>query len=237
MTGTVPRRRGRPAGASDARQRILSAAREGFARHGYAATTLRALAARAGVDPALIAHYFGSKSQLFQAAVRAPLNPRRETAALRGVPPNRLGGELLRTVLGVWESPAGGRIAQIVGAALRDASTQSLIREFFLTQGLLPVVRSVEPDARRAEARAMACFPVIFGVLCARYLFHVEPLASAPAEAVVELYGPTLQRLLTGPVPALGSADGGPVTPRDGDGAGRRGERARRPRAGSGPRP
>ncbi|WP_459987959.1 helix-turn-helix domain-containing protein, partial [Mycobacterium avium] len=90
-TGTPRRRRGRPAGSSGSRERILASARELFARNGIRNTSIRAVAAAAGVDSALVHHYFGTKEKLFAAAVQIPIDPMQVIGPLREVPVDDLG--------------------------------------------------------------------------------------------------------------------------------------------------
>ena len=106
-TNTERRRPGRPAGSSDTRDRILASARELFARNGISNTSIRAVAAAAGVDSALVHHYFGTKEKLFAAAVRIPIDPMDVIGPLREVPVEELGYTLPSMLLPLWDSEIG----------------------------------------------------------------------------------------------------------------------------------
>ena len=99
--------RGRRAGESTARDDIFAAARELFSASGFDRTTMRAVAERAGVDPALISHYFGSKQGLFLAATEFPADPQEVLRPLRTCPHDEIGATALRAIITVWDSPAG----------------------------------------------------------------------------------------------------------------------------------
>jgi AcrR family transcriptional regulator len=98
-------RRGRRPGAPDTRAAILSAARSRFAEHGYAGTTIRAVATDAGVDAALVHHYFGTKDELFLAAIELPVDPRQVLASAMNGGPEGAGERFLTVFLAVWDDP------------------------------------------------------------------------------------------------------------------------------------
>jgi len=108
LTAEAERRRpGRPAGASDTRERILASARELFAQNGIDKTSIRAVAAVAGVDPALVHHYYGTKQQLFAAAIHVPIDPMEVLGPLRDTPVDKLGYMLPKVLLPLWDSELG----------------------------------------------------------------------------------------------------------------------------------
>ena len=131
---------GRRPGPSRTRDAVLAAAREEFAQRGFDATTLRQIAARAGVDPAMIAHHFGSKQQLVLASLRVPFDPAAEVASVLDGPREELGARLLTRLLHVWDAPAGGAAVAALRAALAKDETAALIREVALHQVLGPVM-------------------------------------------------------------------------------------------------
>src|SRR5580692_7826644 len=96
-------RRGRPTGRSDARDRILEAARTRFLAEGYQAVTMRSIAAAAGVDVALVSYYFDSKQGIFGAAMALPVNPLERIIEVLTAPDDQLVAQLLRTFLTVWD--------------------------------------------------------------------------------------------------------------------------------------
>ncbi|AZK95747.1 MULTISPECIES: TetR/AcrR family transcriptional regulator [Streptomyces] len=217
--GAPPRRgRGRPARTEapegpGARERILYAAREQFAERGYDKATMRGIARAAGVDAALVHHYFGTKDDVFAAAVETSFEPAAALAAIFGdTPPggpaagaapdlDGIGERLARFYLGVWENP-GSRapLLAIVRSALTNEAAAAVFRDFVLNRLLARVAeRLAVPDPRlRAELAAAQ----MIGVTILRYVLRTEPLASADPEEVVRLVAPALQHHLTGEGPA-----------------------------------
>ncbi|GAA1758844.1 TetR family transcriptional regulator [Luedemannella helvata] len=193
--------RGRRPGNQDTREAVLAAAREVFADKGYDGASIRAIAAAAGVDPALIHHYFGTKEQLFVAALRSPVNPADVLPGVINGDPDRLGERLIRTLLQVWDSPAGGAAAAMVRSAVTNDTMARMLREFILKRLITRVLAEVVSDPAEAGVRGTLVATQIAGLIMIRYLIKVEPLASAPAEQVVALVGPTIQRYLTGALP------------------------------------
>lgn len=190
------RRRGKP----DTREAILSAAREAFAEHGYDRSSIRAIAAAAEVDPALVHHYFGNKDKLFLAAMESPIDPAEMIAeVVEGGSVDDLGERLVRTFVRVWDSPAGKPAAAMIRTMVSREWSSRLLREFLLSQILRRIAAAhviTEPDRR---------FPLVasqmIGLGMARYILKIEPLASAPPEFVVAAIAPTVQRYLTMELP------------------------------------
>ena len=198
----VPRRPGRPAGSPPNRETILAAARQQFSEHGYDSATIRGIAARAGVDPALVHHYYGSKADLFTAALDLPLRPREVIGDVLSGDSGQLGERLLRRFLEAWSADAAGVGAMIVGL-LRSATTHEdsarMVREFLTHDVLGPIAEALDLPQPRLRAALVAS--QVIGLALARFVIRVEPLASADAETLVACYAPTLQRYLTGPLP------------------------------------
>jgi AcrR family transcriptional regulator len=191
------RPRGRRPGASDTRERILAAARERFAAHGYDRTRIRDVAADAEVDPALVHYFFKSKDGLFVAAMQLPFRPADVIAPVlaEGLP--GLGERIVRRLLGVWDDPANrtALLAIVQGASAHPGAAAAL-REFLRSEIIARIARTVEAD--RPELRANLVASQIIGLMAARYVAQVQPLASLSADEVVPLVGPTLQRYLDG---------------------------------------
>jgi AcrR family transcriptional regulator len=186
----------RPAGA-DTREAILAAARTGFAEHGFAQTSVRAVAARAGVDPALVHHYFGTKDGLFAAAMELPIDPAAVLPVLLEPGIDDLGERLVRFFLDVWDEPASReRIQAILRSALAHEAAAALLRDAVTRQIIGRVAEAV--DAPDPHLRASLVGSQLVGLGLLRYLVRVEPLASADNEAVVAAVAPTIQRYLTG---------------------------------------
>jgi AcrR family transcriptional regulator len=192
-------RRGRRPGAPDTRSAILAAAREQFASAGFAGTTIRAIAAGAGVDTALVHHYFGTKDDLFVAALELPVDPRVVLAAAIAPGPDGAGERMLRVFLSVWDDP--DHRLQLLGLIrhLLDPSGKELMRDGFLEVVLGPVGEALGID--QPERRMPLVASQVIGVIILRYLLEVEALASLSGDEVVAIYAPTIQRYLTGPLP------------------------------------
>ena len=190
-------RAGRRAGASTSRADILAAARARFAEHGYAATTIRQVARDAGVDPALVHYFFGSKDSLFAAVRELPYSPAELIRPVLAEGLDDAGPRLVRRFLEVWEDPAAhsGLLALVRSAAAHPEAARNL-REF-TTRELIPTIASAtgRPDG---ELRAVLVGAALAGLVLERYMLEVEPLASADRETVVAWVGPAIQRYLTG---------------------------------------
>jgi AcrR family transcriptional regulator len=197
---TATRGRGRRRGGPDTRGQILAAARESFASKGFAGTTIRAVAGDAGVDPALVHHYFGSKDDLFLAALEIPVDPRRLVPTILdgGVP--GAGERLVRLFLSVWDDPqARLPLLGLVRSSLVQDTPETLLRQGVLRMILEPL-RSALPE-READRRVQLVVSQMAGLVVARYLLALDPLASMPADEVVAWVAPTVQRYLDGPLP------------------------------------
>jgi AcrR family transcriptional regulator len=193
------RPRGRRPGGSDTRERILAAARERFAAHGYDRTRIRDVAADAGVDAALVHYFFKSKDGLFVAAMQLPIRPAEVLGPVlaEGLP--GLGERMVRRLLSVWDDPSNrsALLALLHGASAHPGAAAAL-REFLRSEIIRRVAGVVQAD--RPELRANLVASQIIGLIGARYVAQVQPLAGLDAEAVAPLVGPTLQRYLDGPL-------------------------------------
>lgn len=189
-------RRGRRVAGGDTRAEILIAARSLFAELGYAATTLRAVALRADVNPALILHHYGSKEALFRSAMRVPIDPDAIAAIIGTGDRGALGERLCVYFLGLWENDAtrGPLLAMLRSALTHDAARESL--RGFVTEALVGRVAMLL-DVPDAALRATLMGSQLVGLAIARYLLRVEPLASANTATVAAWVAPTLQRYLT----------------------------------------
>jgi AcrR family transcriptional regulator len=201
-TNTGRKRPGRPAGNSDTRDRILSSARVLFARNGIANTSIRAVAAAAGVDSALVHHYFGNKEKLFAAAVRVPIDPMDIIGPLRETPVEELGHKIPSMLLPLWDSEVGtGFIATL--RSILAGSEVNLFRTFIQDVIAVEVGARVDNPPGTGIVRIQFVASQLVGVLMARHILDLQPFASLPAEQIVETIAPTLQRYLTGDLPAL----------------------------------
>jgi AcrR family transcriptional regulator len=194
--------RGRRPGSPDTRAAILDAARELFTAGGISGTSVRAVAAKAGVDPALVHHYFGTKDDLFVAALALPVDPREVLSAVVAQGADGAAERMLRVFLSVWDDPELQLPLLGLARTLVDPSGKELLRDGFLTVviGPLGVALGIDEPERRMPLVASQ----VMGLILMRYLLEVEPLASMPADELVGIYAPTIQRYLTGPLPAAG---------------------------------
>ncbi|MET8328428.1 TetR family transcriptional regulator [Streptomyces sp. NPDC005181] len=196
-----PKRRGRPARTAEAtgpgaRERILEAARTEFAERGYDKTSIRGIAKEAGVDAALVHHYFGTKDEVFAAAIEVSFEPALVIPAILSSGTDGLGERLARYFIGVWENPASrAPLLAILRSALTHEAAAKVLRGFVLRRLLERVAEALEvPDATfRAELAASH----MIGIVMLRYVIKAEPLASAEPEKIVAMVAPTLQRYLT----------------------------------------
>ena len=196
--------RGRRPGAPDTRAEVLAAARTSFAEKGFRGTTIRAVAAAAGVDPALVHHYFGSKDDLFLAALEMPVDPRALLAPVMAQGPDGAGERLLRTFLSVWDDPD---IQVQLLAVVRSVLTEDggrLLKEGFIPVVVGPVLAQLVKD--RPEVRIPLVASQVVGLIVTRYLLALPPMAEMPAEDVVARIGPVLQHYLTGDLGTAPSA-------------------------------
>jgi AcrR family transcriptional regulator len=195
------RRTGRRPGRHDTREDILAAARDRFADYGYDGASVRQIATSAGVDPALVYHYFGTKESLFRAAIGAPIDPAAVFPRIWAGDPAELGERIVRTFLGVWEDPTTGpAIRATVRSAVANDRAARLLREFFATQVVRRIVHELGMDGTPEEGavRSSLVASQLFGVALARYVLQLPPLADLPVETVVTAVAPTVQRYLTG---------------------------------------
>lgn len=199
-----PKRRGRPPGSSDSRERILVHARELFARNGIDKTSIRAIAAAAGVDSALVHHYFGTKEQLFVAAIDIPVDPSAVLGPIRAAPVEQLGHLIPSLLLPLWDSELGTGLVATLRSMLAGSDV-SLIRSLFQEVITAEVGPRVDVPAGTGRLRVQFVVSQLVGVVVARYIIGLEPFASLPAEDIAENLAPNLQRYLTGELPALSS--------------------------------
>jgi AcrR family transcriptional regulator len=197
------KRPGRPPGISDTRDRILANARELFARNGIGNTSIRAIAAAADVDAALVHHYFGTKEQLFAAAVHIPIDPMLILGPMREVPLEQLGLTLPSLLLPLWDSELGSGIIATLRSLLAGDDV-SLIRSFLQDIITVEVGARVDNPPGSGPIRVQFVASQLVGVVIARYILELEPFKSLPVNQIAETIAPNLQRYLTGELPGFG---------------------------------
>lgn len=201
MDSTRPprRRSGRRPGDSGTREAIAAAARSQFAALGYDRTSLRSIAQEAHVDPALVVHYFASKQRLFTTVMRLPLDP--STALPRILEGDRaaVGARFAEFVLSILESPEGAdHMTGLVRSAASEEEAARLVRELITREVLGPLAAGLGLD--HPQLRGALAGSQVVGLIMARYVVRVEPLASLPAADVARLVAPVLQHYLAEPL-------------------------------------
>jgi AcrR family transcriptional regulator len=195
MTGGMerPRRPGRRPGANETREAILTAARDAFAAHGYEKATIRAIAREAGVDPALVHHFYGLKEEVFKAAVSDALAPIAEAMAGvgRGADPSTTAQRLARVLVRLWErEPTRSALVGAIRAAVTSETAAGLLRGIVQEHAISAVAASSEqPDA---ELRANLIGATMVGIAIARHVLAVQPIASLDEQRLAALLAGTI---------------------------------------------
>ena len=196
--GPSPRARGRRRAGADTRGALNAAARTAFAERGYEGATIRMIAERAGVDPAMVSHWFGGKEALFTAALEIPIDPAVVIPQIVAGDPEQLGERLVGRFLAVWDATGGAPLASLVRSVAAHDAAARMLREFVSRVILARVAGAIAPD--QAELRASLVGSQLIGLGMARYVVRLEPLASADHATVIAAIAPTVQRYLTGPL-------------------------------------
>ncbi|WP_366181469.1 TetR family transcriptional regulator [Actinomyces timonensis] len=194
----------RPAGSPDAREAILAAARTAFARDGYR-TSLRGVARDAGVDPALVHHYFRDRAELFAEAVVASaagtgVDISGRVQAISRLAPEELGEGIARSFVGLWDGLGGDRFSAVIRAAMSDDESLAPFRDFIATGILGGIMDRLDPD--RPELRGQLIASQLIGFGAARWMARLDEVASLSVEEAVALIAPTIQRYATGDLPS-----------------------------------
>ncbi|GED96505.1 TetR/AcrR family transcriptional regulator [Gordonia crocea] len=183
----------RPAQESTAREDILRAAREMFGQAGFNATTLRAIAAKADVDVALIPYYFTNKRGLFVAALALPIDPVDRIRLVADGPRGELGRRIMQTFVGAWEDEATGPPLQ---GFFRSAATDRDVGQAFggfITDEILPLVTA---ETGLSHDTAQVVISLLFGMVTMRYLVEIPAFAALSTDEVIERYAPRMQALI-----------------------------------------
>ncbi|MEV8374189.1 TetR family transcriptional regulator [Kribbella sp. NPDC056861] len=193
MTARTP---GRRPGGPDTRGEILKAARESFASKGFATTSLRAVAREAGVDAALVHHYFASKDELFIESMALPIDPRQVAARILDGPTDQLGRRVITVFLAVWESPDGQqRMKALLRSVVSSDDVARTMREGIARLILQPVGQALGvPDA---ELRVALVASQLMGLAMIRYIVELEPIAATDVADLIDRMAPAIQHYLT----------------------------------------
>lgn len=197
------RRRGRPARSEaaegpGARERILAAARTEFAERGFDKASIRGIAKRAGVDPALVHHYFGAKEAVFESAIELTFAPAmRMPDVMFDGPTEEVGERLTRFIFGIWENKLTREpLLAVIRSAVNNETVAAIFRRMVMRNMLRRVAPQLEgPDA---ELRAELAVAQLVGTAMLRYIIKLEPLASADVEEIIRRLAPVVQHHLTG---------------------------------------
>ncbi len=192
-------RAGRRPGNSGTREAIERAARRQFAELGYDRTSVRQVAIEAGVDPGLVTHFHGTKQQLFVAVADLPFDPPAVLPGLLAGDPAGAGARLACFVAGVLDTEEGRRrVTGLVRAAASEPAAARMVRERIARELLTPLAAQLGADEPALRASLVAAQMV--GLVMARHVVAVEPLASLPAERLADAIAPVLQRYQTEPL-------------------------------------
>ncbi|UJW36202.1 TetR family transcriptional regulator [Saccharothrix sp. AJ9571] len=192
------KRRGRRPAGEDTREAMLTAARELFGELGYEGATVRAIAQRAGVDAAMVNHWFGGKQGLFaQSVLQLPFDPvQLFSQVFEEGPVEELGERIVRTFLTRWDETGGGAFAALIRSVAGHEQAAAALRHLFLENIFVRLTDRVSAD--RLQFRASLCVSQVVGMGMVRYVAKFEPMASADREEIIAAIAPTLQRYLTG---------------------------------------
>jgi AcrR family transcriptional regulator len=205
-----PKRRGRrlKSAVGDARTAIIGAATTEFASHGYDAVSMRSIARKAGVDPALVHHYFAEKADLFAESIRAPIRPDRVVKEILAGPRDRVGENIVRYLLGALEErSARTRMISLIHTALGQEFAATMLRQFLVREVFTRISDAI--GGEDSQLRASLAASQIVGLMIVRYGVRVEPLASASIDEVVAHIGPVIQWHLLGAGPLDSVPPGG----------------------------
>jgi AcrR family transcriptional regulator len=190
-------RPGRWRSGAESKQRILQVARELFNQHGYGSTTVRAIATAAGVDPAMVFYFFGTKQNLFSAVIDMSGNVPPAIESLFAGSLDTIGERIVRTLLENLDKSDRTPLVMLTRSAPGDPQSEALLREFIdreITDRLAALL-----DTPDAALRAGMVNVQILGLAVARYIVHLEPIASSSVDELVTTFGPLVQHCLTGP--------------------------------------
>jgi AcrR family transcriptional regulator len=165
---------------------------------------MRSIARGVGVDPALVAHYFGSKQGLFEASLELPVDIGALVTGLLAAGPDGIGERVVRTFLAVWDAtPGQGPMLAMLRGAVSHPDSATRLREMLAQQVMRPIATATATD--RVELRASLVAAQMVGLAMARYVLRFEPLATMPADDLARVIGATVQRYLTAELDEAGT--------------------------------
>lgn len=188
-------RRGPRPGGTDTRAQILAAAGLVFARDGYERGSIRGIAREAGVDPALVRHYFNSKQELFVESMRPPIDLGRHVDRMSEGDPDLVGHRIMTFFVEAWgDAQRGPRVVALMRAAIEHPEVTEFVRQLIVVGVIEKVAERV--GAANPERAAATAASQVFGLAMLRHGARLEPLASEPDESIVARFGPIVTRLL-----------------------------------------
>lgn len=172
----------------------MAAAKTSFSSHGFRGATIRAIAADAGVDPALVMHYFGTKADLYAAAIELPISPSMVESLLLAGPRMEIGERLARLFFSVWEQPAAREpfVAMLRGAVSGHDIATSAFADFITSALMETMAAHLEVPTAQVQAGVAN----MVGVALMRYVVGIEPIASADTEELIAMLAPRIQSYL-----------------------------------------
>jgi AcrR family transcriptional regulator len=193
------KRRGRRPAGADTKSALLEAARQVFTEQGYEGATVRAIAKHAGVDPAMVNHWFGGKEGLFAKAVlQLPVDPAALITDLMQGDPDTLGERIVRRFLTVWDTTGGGQFAALLRSVAGHEMAVQGLRDIFLREIFGRLASASGKD--QPQFRACLVATQLIGMGMVRYVARFDPLSTTDIETMVTAVGPTVQRYMTGPI-------------------------------------
>ena len=200
QTRTPSRRTGRRGGDSGTREAILVEARRQFAEQGYDRTSLRGIALGAGVDPTLVSHFYGSKAALFVLVVELPFDPATALPRVLEGDPSGIGGRLAGFLVGLLaDEEVRSRVIGLIRAAASEPEAARRVRQLVIDELFVPLTRAL--GTHDAPLRAALLGTQVVGLVMARHVVGLPPLAEIDEERLAATLAPLLQLILTGPLP------------------------------------
>ncbi len=186
-------RTGRRPGQNETREHILAAARNQFGARGYVGTTIRGIAGEAGVNPALVHHFFGTKDQVFVAALNLPVDPSTVLAVVLDGPRSEVGHRILGLFLRLWRDPVSrASFLALVRSVSTNEQAATMMRQFIEQVMLAKVADALDVP----RLRLTALVSQVMGIALTRYVIGVEPIASATEEELIALVAPVIQHYI-----------------------------------------
>lgn len=180
--------------SAQTRKRLLDVAEELFSQFSFDSVSVRKIAGKAGVDASLINHYFGSKEGLFNKVLDRIVQPQESVTHIVSLPKEQWGNEIVRYADTMWHSPSGKAILAMFRRTM--ASSPNVLHKATETLLMDRILKHLDSPDR--ELRISLVFSQMAGIIVARYIVKIEPLASLTTNELASIVGPTIQRYLTG---------------------------------------